>query len=293
MSARPDFSVIIPTFDRPQALASCLDALCRLDRGGPTFEVLVVDDGGSAALDGTVAPLRDRLQLTLLRQEHAGPGAARNSGIRVARGRWMAFTDDDCLPDPQWLSGFAGTFAEHPDHLLGGHTVNLLKSNPYCAAHQLLVDYVTRHSRDQAGQPAFFASNNMAAPAELFRSLGGFDASFPFAAGEDRDLCARAVEAGYKLAEAPASIVRHQHPLGLRRFCGMHHRYGRGACRYRRKIAARHGNRVRLEAPGFYLGLLLKPFSAVSGSRAVPVCAALFLSQICHGGGYAVEKWSR
>lgn len=291
MSA-PDFSIIIPTFERPQTLAQCLEALGELDREGPTFEVIVVDDGGGVALDRVIDPVRGRLPLRLLRQEHAGPAAARNAGVRVARGRWLAFTDDDCQPDPQWLRGFARGFAERSDLGLGGRTLNLVETNVFCVAHQLLVDYVTRRFRDGASEPGFFASNNIAFPAEALRPIGGFDTSFPFAAGEDRDLCTRWLAAGHTLAEAPAAIVRHHHLLGLGHFCRMHHRYGRGARRFRRKIAERQGSRVRLEPTAFYAGLLLTPLSSGPAWRAPSLCAVLLLSQICHATGFARQTWS-
>jgi glycosyltransferase involved in cell wall biosynthesis len=292
MTAQPDFSVIIPTFARPDVLARCLEALCRLDANGPSFEVIIVDDGSPETLDHVVTPTRHHLSLTLLRQPNAGPGAARNAGMRVARGRWLAFTDDDCEPDPQWLGALANGFAAHPDAVLGGQTVNLMADNVYCTAHQLLVDYVTRRSPGDPSGPRFFASNNMAAPAERLRSLGGFDASFPFAAGEDRDLCARWRALGYELCEVPEAIVRHLHPMELHRFCVVHHRYGRGARRFRRKAAARRGGRVQLEPTTFYLGLVLTPFSSSPLTRAPSLSLALLLSQICHAVGYARERWS-
>jgi glycosyltransferase involved in cell wall biosynthesis len=292
MTSPPDFSVIIPTLDRPQAVMRCLDALCKLDRNGPAFEVIVVDDGGLEALDRVIAPARDRLQVTLLCQSNAGPGAARNAGARAARGRWLAFTDDDCEPDSQWLSGFARRFAVHPESVLGGQTVNLLDDNLYCTAHQLLVDYVTRDSHSGGTEPRFFASNNMAMPAELLRALGGFDATFRFAAGEDRDLCARVRAAGHRLSEVPEALVRHHHPMEFSRFCRVHHRYGRGACRFRRKAAVRQGGRVHLEPAAFYVGLLLTPLSSSPMTQAPSLCMALLISQICHAVGYARERWS-
>jgi glycosyltransferase involved in cell wall biosynthesis len=287
----PDFSIVIPTYERPQALLRCVGALEKLEAGGPRFEVLVVDDGGGSALPRLLEPLRARLPLTLLRQEHAGPGAARNLGVSAARGRWVAFTDDDCMPEPGWLAGFAGAFARVPDGGLGGRTLNLLGANLYATATQLLVDYVSQ-PHPGAGPPRFFASSNLAFPAEPLRALGGFDASFPFAAGEDRDLCERWLAAGHPLAGVPDAVVRHDHPLGLARFCRMHHRYGRGARRFRRKLAARDGGRVRLEPAGFYVGLLLAPLAAAPARRAAPLCAALLLSQLCHAAGYAWERWS-
>ncbi len=286
----PDFSVVVPTHRRPEALRDCLAALARLD--GPSYEVLVVDDGSTSAPEDVVAPFRGRLALTVLRQPHAGPAAARNAGILVARGRWIAFTDDDCTPEPGWLAGFAERLTDVPDHGVGGRTVNHFDASTFCTAQQLLVGYVSRVPRRGAGRPSFFPSNNVAFPADALRALRGFDESFPFAAGEDRDLCDRWIASGRRLAEAPQAVVRHGHALGLGDFCRLHHRYGRGARHFHRKVAQRAGTRVRLEPASFYAGLLLAPLGAAPPWRAPQLCAALVLSQVCHTTGWATEHWA-
>jgi GT2 family glycosyltransferase len=290
MSAPVDFSIIIPTFERPQALARCLDVLCSLNPTGPTFEVIVIDDGGTAPLDPVVTTARQRLSLTLMRLDHAGPAAARNLGAERARGRWLAFIDDDCEPDPKWLSLLARRFVNQPNAMLGGRVVNGLEGNVYCAALQLLVDYTSHHF--QGGGRRFVASCNMTVPAEPFRRLGGFDASFAFAGGEDRDLCARWHAAGYAVSHAPEAVVWHRHSLSLAGFCRLNHRYGRGARRFHRNAARRAGDRVRLEPVKFYVSLVLLPLSERPTRLAPALCAALLLSQVCHAVGYAREKWS-
>ena len=94
----PFFSIVVPTYQRPVQLAACLQALSRLDYARERFEVIVVDDGSPTPPKAVVESLRDRLQLTLHLQRHAGPAAARNAGAMRARGKYLAFTDDDCLP---------------------------------------------------------------------------------------------------------------------------------------------------------------------------------------------------
>ena len=98
--ALPFCSVIVPTRDRPDSLAECVAALSRLDYPSDRFEVIVVDDGSAAPLSGLVDEARGKVSITLVRQESAGPGVARNTGARTARGELLVFTDDDCRPDP-------------------------------------------------------------------------------------------------------------------------------------------------------------------------------------------------
>src|SRR5262249_31672764 len=152
----PRFSIVVPTYRRPAILAGCLDAITRLDYPRDRFEAIIVDDGG-----GGVERPRDLapLELVLLTQAHAGPAAARTPRAESARGEFLAFTDDDCRPEPGWLRAVAAKIAEAPDHAIGGFTRNALPDNPYSTATQLLVDYFSRWQGIH-GDGAFFASNN-------------------------------------------------------------------------------------------------------------------------------------
>src|SRR5437870_3627411 len=92
----PTFSIIVPTFQRPVQLATCLQALAGLRYPRERFEVFVVDDGSSVPPSDVVARIRGEINITLLIQHHSGPAAARNAGAERARGHVLAFTDDDC-----------------------------------------------------------------------------------------------------------------------------------------------------------------------------------------------------
>src|SRR5690349_1600870 len=133
------FSIIIPTYNRPQPLRHCLIALARLDYPRGQFEVIVVDDGSHESLAALVTDFDDCLDVRLLREEHAGPGIARNAGAAQARGEFLVFTDDDCAPFPDWLKALENRVAREPDCLVGGATVNGYPNNIYATASQLLI----------------------------------------------------------------------------------------------------------------------------------------------------------
>ena len=95
-------SVVVPTFNRPAALASCLDALARQDYPADRYEMIVVDDGSAPTEAAAIAETATRHRVRLVRQENRGPAAARNAGVREAHGAYIAFTDDDCMPAPGW-----------------------------------------------------------------------------------------------------------------------------------------------------------------------------------------------
>ena len=119
---QPLFSIIIPTYERPRQLATCLQALTHLAYPSHRFEVIVVNDGSEKPLNSVVDPYRHRLNVILLSQPNAGPATARNTGAAQARGRFLVFTDDDCAPSPDWLKFLAKRFAATPDCAIGGRT---------------------------------------------------------------------------------------------------------------------------------------------------------------------------
>ncbi len=95
-----DFSIIVPTFQRPEGLRRCLAALLRMDYPADRYEVIVVDDGSDPPVEPLVREAVGAATCRFIRQENHGPGPARNAGAAQARGRWLAFTDDDCAPRP-------------------------------------------------------------------------------------------------------------------------------------------------------------------------------------------------
>lgn len=129
----PRFSIVIPTYNRPEQLAVCLQACARLDYPRDCFEVIVVDDGGVEPLDGIVARFHGTLTLKLLQQENTGPAAARNRGASEASGEFLAFTDDDCSPASDWLKALGRHCVASPDCVVGG--ANGQRAHGECLLH--------------------------------------------------------------------------------------------------------------------------------------------------------------
>lgn len=295
MTAAPLFSVIVPSYGRQQALTRCLEGLANQSLPPEQFEVIVIDDGSPQPL-----AIPQAIRATLIRQQNQGPAAARNTGAKAARGVWLAFTDDDCVPEPDWLARFAEAAGHFPHHLLGGRTVNALGDNVYAAASQLLIDYlygvfgVTREGglladADSPVQP-FFTSNNLAVRREAFWQVGGFAAEMRLAAGEDRELCWRWQQAGGQLTAVPGAVVHHYHALTLRSFWRQHFTYGRGAWDFHRRRAGS----VSPAGWRFYGRLLLAPWQmGAKQKRPLRLSAMLLLSQVANAAGYFWQKWQQ
>ncbi|MFN2384437.1 MAG: glycosyltransferase [Gemmatimonadota bacterium] len=288
-TAAPRISIVVPTYDRPTQLAACLAALAAQDLPRHSYEVIVVNDAGRLPLDPVIAAWRDRMTLSLVSQQHQGPAAARNTGAAHAAGALLAFTDDDCAPDPGWAGALAERLEVSPDRMFGGRTVLALPDNPYSAASQTLIDHLYAWYNQPPDTAQFLTSNNMAVAAARFRSLGGFHVSRLKATAEDREFCDRWLRTGGGITYAPEAVVRHAHPLTLRRFWRQHMNYGRGAY-YLHRVRQASGDRgVRVEPPPFYGDLLRAPWRAPGASCRKRQVALLALSQVANVAGFVWE----
>ncbi|GET37212.1 glycosyltransferase family 2 protein [Microseira wollei] len=284
------FSIIIPTYNRPERLTTCLESLTRLNYPWHRFEVIVVDDGSKTPLENVVARFQDTLNLTLLRQPNAGPASARNAGAATARGKYLAFTDDDCTPASNWLQVLETYFTTTPDCAIGGLTLNALPDNLYSTASQILIDYLYEYFNPDPERSRFFASNNFALPAKYFRQSGSFDTSFPLAAGEDRELCDRLLYYGYPMRYAKEAQIYHAHKLSLTTFWRQHFNYGRGAFHFHQLRSRRKSEQIKVEPLSFYFNLLKYPFSHSSRQPGLLLAALLFLSQVANIAGFFWER---
>ena len=289
-SATPTVSVVIATYSRPQSLARCLAALAAQTLPRELFEVVVCDDGGLEPAAPAAAPFADRLTVRVVRRARRGPATARNEAARLARGRYLAFTDDDCVPTPDWLEQILARMRRHPGHMIGGLIVNLLPEDPYSTATQLVqssvYDYYSQHDVGHR----FFSSANLAVPAHRFWLLDGFSERFPRAAGEDYDLCARWQEAGFPSEYAPEVEVGHAHGHTIGSFWQQHFGYGRALLRVREGMARRRGRSgIQLESPSFYRQILTDPLQHSEHGQAVRNAALVVLSQVATVAGAVRE----
>ncbi len=282
----PTFTIILPTCERPRQLELCLKSLEGQTLSRSKYEVVVVDDGGMQEVVGRVVS-NTTVACQVLAQDHRGAAAARNAGASVAKGRLLAFTDDDCRPAPDWLACLEQVaFNADGVVMVGGSVVNELKDDVFASAAQSLTDCLYAYFNHDPRRPRMLTSNNLCVPADAFASLGGFDTAFPGAGGEDREFCLRWSRAGYRSIYVPAATVYHAHDMTLSSFIRQQFAYGRGAAILRR-LALEHGqDPIALEPLSFYWDLLRYPQRApdIDGRS---ICSALFaLSQLANGLGY-------
>jgi GT2 family glycosyltransferase len=286
---RPDFSIVVPTRARPKELARCLAALGRVHFPPHRFEVIISVDGDECFPEEQIRTLAGRLRISVVRQAHAGPAAARNAGAGRAEGEFLVFTDDDCEPSPDWLTHLARRFAGNAEQIIGGRTVNALRRNIYSAASQLIVDTVYEYYNANPERAQFFASNNIALPAKQYAALGGFDPSFPLPGAEDRDFCDRCLRRGYRLTYAPEVVMYHLHELTPRSLWRQHFAYGRGASLFHQARFRRGQGRVRV-ALRFHVRLLRIALGQKPLGRALAMAGLASLTQIAYVTGFVREE---
>jgi glycosyltransferase involved in cell wall biosynthesis len=281
----PEISIIIPTRSRPELLKSCLEAIVNLDTLRESFEVVVVDDGSPKSMARVVEPWCQRLSIRLVVQPgNFGPAAARNAGAHVARGQFLVFIDDDCVPGPGWLSALMTELRSHPDWLLGGYVENGLPANPYATASQHIMTYARRYYELERANEWFFATNNFALSAERFRELGGFDTSIPSRTAEDKEFCDRWRGRNYPMAYVPDALVYHGHDLSWWQFVRQHFNYGRGLLFFRLK-RRRGAGKLIPERFAFYSKLIVYPLRESGSDHPLQQMALMMVSQAATASG--------
>jgi GT2 family glycosyltransferase len=196
-------SVVIPTCGRADLLDRCLSALLAQTVRGADMEIVVVDD---AALDTTrsaIARWTERMAARGVDLAYVanhgphGPAAARNRGWRVARAAIIAFTDDDTVPDPDWLRHGLQAFSDDVD-ALWGRIVMPLPGQP------------SDYERDASHLArAEFVTANCFCRKAMLDALGGFDERFRLAWREDSDFHFRLLEKGARIRHVPQALVVH------------------------------------------------------------------------------------
>ena len=111
----PQFSIIVVVYNDWVALDLCLRSVAQ-QKDGPTFEVIVVDDGSSDAAPERIREWTRQLPLTIIRQSHKGIPTARNRGIQISKGSVLLFVDADSRAQEDCLAALAATIAESSQH---------------------------------------------------------------------------------------------------------------------------------------------------------------------------------
>jgi len=197
-----NFSLVIPTRNRAQALRLTLQHLAQCSYPFDEFEVLVVDDGSQDDTSGVLQEWAEKLPLRAFTQQHGGTSRARNRAIEEACGRHILFVDDDVLVPPDFLQRHARLQAAHPGHLVRGPVVNVPR--PLYPPLPTLQQPWKHYSKN------YLCTSNASLERRLLLQAGLFDASF--ARWEDAELGVRLKRIGVRRVFDLDTFVYHWKP---------------------------------------------------------------------------------
>jgi len=232
----PDFSVVIPTYNRLPTLRNVLDSLGR-QSSAPPFEVIVIDDGSSddtaTTITRAIGDGHFSFPIRFESQPNSGPGKARNRGVAISAGKRIVFIGDDTVPEPAFLS-------EHDRiHRQSAYAPNVacLGYTGWPATERVtsFMDYINDYGlqfgyrliEDGTEVPFnFFYTSNISLDRALLIS-NPFDSSFPAAAWEDIELAYRLQAAGLRIIYNAGAITRHYHPITVDSFAQRQYKVGK------------------------------------------------------------------
>ena len=278
----PTVSVIVPVYNGAATIATCLESLLEQTYPSHATDVIVVENGSTDDTTGIV----QRYPVRLLHCARRGPAAARNLGISESKADVVAFTDADCIAEPDWLQELVQPYADPKVGGVGGairayeHAARTLVET-FSEEHAPLVNY-------ESGEAEFLPhlyTANASYRRHLVDEVGGFNPAL--VTGEDVDLSWRLqLQTGAQVRYAPRAIVYHHHRstrAGLaRQYCqygfgeilldtmyGRHPGYPRS-----RGYQARQILRQAAALPRYALSALVRCARLATG-RATPYQAAV------------------
>ena len=247
----PQVSVVVCAYNAERTIDRCLASLAALNY--PDYEVIVVNDGSR---DRTLEIAEGYGFCRIISQPNKGLSVARNVGAEAATGEIVAYTDSDCVADPDWLTYLVAKMEANnltacggpnfppPEDTLVPAVVAVAPGGP---THVLISDEVAEH----------IAGCNMAFAREALLRLGGFDPIYR-AAGDDVDICWRFQDAGYVIGFSPAAVVWHFRRNTVSAYFNQQRGYGKAEA----LVYAKHPFRFNLLGQAKWLGRIYGDLSA-------------------------------
>jgi len=222
-----DLSIVIPTYNRKLKLKQCLDSLFGQTYPKHAFEIIVIDD---ASNDGTVDMLealsKINHNLRYFIQQHKGPAAARNLGIKYASAEIIGFTDSDCVLNKDWVRQMVQAHQLEKDVAAIGGATEVDSHNIMAQVSQFLSDGAIETEIGGRPETIFFPTCNVSFKRHCLAR--GFNELFPLPAGEDLDLFWRLFKKGSRFSYKQDIKIFHDCHTDMNSFLRQAYMYGRG-----------------------------------------------------------------
>lgn len=276
---KPEFSIIVPVYNRPEEIDELLHSLTKQDTD-QDFEVIVVEDGSTNNCEHVIAKYGDTLLIHYFFKENSGPGASRNYGMSKANGNYFIILDSDVIVPMEYLrivsdrlaqnytDGFGGPDAAHPNFTALQKGINYAMTS-------LLTTGGIRGKKKGIGkfQPRSF---NMGISKEAFKKTGGFS---DMRAGEDIDLTLKIWESGFQTQLIEEAFVYHKRRNSLGSFYKQTFAFGTARPKLNKKYP--HTKKMTYWFPSvFAVGFDISILLAIFGYWQLSIVYAVYLTAI-------------
>lgn len=231
MDKEPHVSIIVPTHNRNSIVGACIESLFALSYPADRYEVIIVNDGSTDDTEKTLSAYREKAPCAYrwFTQKNSGISAARNAGIRRAKGEVICFTDDDCVANKNWITELLRGFNKESVGGVGG----CVKSVRTGSVYERYSEEAGLLSQKKFRSMNYLVGCNAAYRKSVLDKVGGFDTFLN--ACEDMDLAIQTQFRGYTLVYAHDAIVCHQHRATLKGLFSQQYRNGMGYMRLHKK----------------------------------------------------------
>ena len=229
------FSIVIPTYNRADKLATVLPTLGEQDFPREDYEILLSDSGSDDGTEELIKKL-DLPNLRFMTGENTGRSGARNRGIKEARGDIVLFTDADIIAEPDLLSNHAKVHRENPGCAVVGCEVQVNSLDEYEKVRGRRELFRTLHPPTRKKLPwLYFLTGNASVSRQKLIDVGMFDEQFQGYGHEDLELGYRLEKAGVQILHESKAINYHWHPVGFEENCGRRQLAGISTVRFYNK----------------------------------------------------------
>jgi len=216
------FTVIVPAYNRAEEISELLLSLALQTIPRSDFEIIIVDDGSTDNTESIVSKFvfETKLNLRFLKQDHKGPGEARNLGMDHAFGNYLIFIDSDCIADKDWLTAYKNAIGNISPAGFGGPDKVLPNFSPI----QKAIDYsmtsfittggIRGHSKKKISK-YYPRSFNMGVRSDVVKKIGGMN---KLRHGQDIEFSHRIISTGEPVIKVQDAVVYHKRRVSIKKF---------------------------------------------------------------------------
>ena len=218
------FSIIVPTYNRADEITELLTSLINQSIDKSLFEILIVDDGSTDETEKVIQEFKSKspIDISFLKQDHKGPGEARNYGMENAKGEYFLFIDSDCIADENWLSAFHHALNNAtqkpagfggPDKVLASFSP-VQKAIDYSMTSPITTGGIRGHAKKGISK-YYPRSFNMGVRADIVAKIGGMG---KLRHGQDIEFSHRILSTGEPVIKVHEAVVYHKRRMSIKKF---------------------------------------------------------------------------